>query len=107
MKEVNMLATITKNAGQHDNIIQHLEVFDNGGCYASTFLVMDFCSGGELHTYLAVKENRVIKSSGYDMQNLERGRQVTRQVVSALAHMHRIDIAHLDLKPQNIVFTTE
>ena len=54
-------------------------------------------SGGELFEKVADEKNRMSEEEVKDYM---------RQVCNALKHMHEMSYVHLDLKPENIMFTT-
>eukprot|EP01029_Cantina_marsupialis_P021460 TRINITY_DN5140_c0_g1_i1.p1 TRINITY_DN5140_c0_g1~~TRINITY_DN5140_c0_g1_i1.p1 ORF type:complete len:671 (-),score=160.88 TRINITY_DN5140_c0_g1_i1:488-2500(-) len=60
------------------------------------FLVMEFCSGGELYERLATKEN--YRYSERDASAM------MRKMVSAVSYCHAHGITHRDLKLENFVF---
>lgn len=55
-------------------------------------------SGGELFEKVADDSNRMTEAEAIEY---------TRQVCKALCHMHEMNYVHLDLKPENIMFTTK
>ena len=74
----------------HPNIVKiHDVVFSND----FIFLVMEYCSNGELYSYIAsncfLNEREVIR--------------LTRQILLALSYLHKKKIAHRDIKPENIL----
>lgn len=54
-------------------------------------------SGGELFEKVSDEKNRMSEEEAVEYM---------RQVCSALKHMHETNFVHLDLKPENIMFTT-
>jgi serine/threonine protein kinase len=75
---------------QHPHLVQVIDVI-----YSETliFVVMEFCSSGELFQYLV------------DHGRLREGdcRRLFSAIVSAVAYLHSRGIAHRDLKPENIL----
>lgn len=61
------------------------------------FLILDYCSGGDLGSHLA-KERRF---------NEYRAKTYMCEVILALEELHRLDIIYRDLKPDNIVLDEE
>ncbi|CCH59223.1 hypothetical protein TBLA_0B03840 [Henningerozyma blattae CBS 6284] len=59
----------------------------------SYYLVMEFVSGGDLMDFVAAHG-----SVGEDA-----GREITRQILEAVAYMHEKGISHRDIKPDNIL----
>eukprot|EP00411_Alexandrium_monilatum_P017461 CAMPEP_0175233010 /NCGR_PEP_ID=MMETSP0093-20121207/26252_1 /TAXON_ID=311494 /ORGANISM="Alexandrium monilatum, Strain CCMP3105" /LENGTH=793 /DNA_ID=CAMNT_0016526881 /DNA_START=32 /DNA_END=2413 /DNA_ORIENTATION=- len=63
------------------------------------YLVMDFCSGGELEGLIKKNKARNQRLSESFVSD------VMRQVMLAIAHVHARGIVHLDLKATNIMLT--
>ena len=83
--EVNILKQM-----DHINIIKIYDIFS----YQTFFYVVtEYCGGGNL---LQVFKKDLLKSE-------KTVKVVMRQIFSALAYMHRKDIAHRDIKFENIV----
>ncbi|CAP22994.2 Protein CBR-PIG-1 [Caenorhabditis briggsae] len=61
------------------------------------FIVMEYCSGGEMFDYIVRKE-RLEESEA---------RHFFRQLVSAIAFVHSQGYAHRDLKPENLLLTED
>jgi serine/threonine protein kinase len=57
---------------------------------------MEFCSGGDLFTYLE-KRNFKLKES--------RAAELIHKLSTAIFYLHSYGIAHRDLKPENILMT--
>ncbi|XP_066256017.1 maternal embryonic leucine zipper kinase-like isoform X1 [Euwallacea similis] len=74
----------------HNNICQLYQVIDTATHF---FLVMEYCSGGELFDHI-VEKNRLTESES---------RTFFRQIVSAVAYLHSLGYAHRDLKPENVL----
>lgn len=55
-------------------------------------------SGGELFEKVAGDENRMSENEAIEYM---------KQVCDGLRHMHEMNYVHLDLKPENIMFTTK
>jgi len=81
---------------QHPHIVRFVDFF-NSDAPASTFLVMEFCTGGELYDFLTeMKHFPTIWS-----ENLIK--KIIFEIMSAIDYCHSKGIAHGDLKPQNIM----
>ncbi len=55
-------------------------------------------SGGELFEKVSDEKNKMTEQEAIEYM---------RQVCEALRHMHENNYVHLDLKPENIMFTTK
>eukprot|EP01053_Blabericola_migrator_P002701 Blabericola_migrator_1__2700@NODE_1768_length_3821_cov_86_086841_g734_i3_p1_GENE_NODE_1768_length_3821_cov_86_086841_g734_i3NODE_1768_length_3821_cov_86_086841_g734_i3_p1_ORF_typecomplete_len607_score87_73Pkinase/PF00069_25/5_6e78Pkinase_Tyr/PF07714_17/2_3e43EFhand_7/PF13499_6/5_7e12EFhand_7/PF13499_6/3_1e16EFhand_8/PF13833_6/1_1e02EFhand_8/PF13833_6/4_1e06EFhand_8/PF13833_6/2_1e05EFhand_8/PF13833_6/3_3e09EFhand_11/PF08976_11/2_6e05EFhand_11/PF08976_11/4_3e11EFhand_1/PF00036_32/4_2e03EFhand_1/PF len=75
----------------HPNIIRLFEVYEDE---KHLYLIMELCSGGELF-------DRIIKSGHLSERYAA---TIMRQVFSAIAYCHSLNIMHRDLKPENLLF---
>eukprot|EP00546_Thalassionema_frauenfeldii_P010981 CAMPEP_0178925590 /NCGR_PEP_ID=MMETSP0786-20121207/18002_1 /TAXON_ID=186022 /ORGANISM="Thalassionema frauenfeldii, Strain CCMP 1798" /LENGTH=781 /DNA_ID=CAMNT_0020600499 /DNA_START=68 /DNA_END=2413 /DNA_ORIENTATION=+ len=80
--------------GGHPHIISLHDWFQDEDYY---HVVVDFVSGGEMFDHL-------IKNGAYSEADAAR---LLREVASALAFLHGIGVVHSDLKPENIMLSTE
>ncbi|KAH0944767.1 hypothetical protein HN011_009651 [Eciton burchellii] len=83
--EVKALKTLL-----HQHICKLYQVIETESHY---FMVMEYCSGGELFDHI-VEKNRLSEAAS---------RKFFRQIVSAVAYMHSLGFAHRDLKPENVL----
>ncbi|KAJ8983765.1 hypothetical protein NQ317_006097 [Molorchus minor] len=74
----------------HEHICKLFQVIETDGHF---FIVMEYCSGGELFDHI-VEKNRLSESES---------RMFFRQIVSAVAYLHSLGYAHRDLKPENVL----
>uniref|UniRef100_A0A8C6WPM1 non-specific serine/threonine protein kinase n=1 Tax=Neogobius melanostomus TaxID=47308 RepID=A0A8C6WPM1_9GOBI len=84
-REVDILKQI-----QHPNIITLHEVFENK---AEVILILELVAGGELFDFLAEKESL----------SEEEATQFLKQILDGVLYLHSKQIAHFDLKPENIM----
>eukprot|EP01057_Protomagalhaensia_wolfi_P005603 Protomagalhaensia_wolfi_Nauph_80__5602@NODE_635_length_2175_cov_19_288390_g474_i0_p1_GENE_NODE_635_length_2175_cov_19_288390_g474_i0NODE_635_length_2175_cov_19_288390_g474_i0_p1_ORF_typecomplete_len434_score69_11Pkinase/PF00069_25/2_6e65Pkinase_Tyr/PF07714_17/5_4e36EFhand_7/PF13499_6/5_5e12EFhand_7/PF13499_6/1e16EFhand_8/PF13833_6/4_2e06EFhand_8/PF13833_6/1_1e05EFhand_8/PF13833_6/8_7e09EFhand_1/PF00036_32/2_9e03EFhand_1/PF00036_32/6_2e05EFhand_1/PF00036_32/9_4e09EFhand_1/PF00036_32/0_037EFhand_1 len=75
----------------HPNIIRLFEVYEDE---KHLYLIMELCTGGELF-------DRIIKSGHLSERYAA---TIMRQVFSAIAYCHSLNIMHRDLKPENLLF---
>lgn len=85
---------IMRSTGRHDNIVSLRDVFDSKD---TLFLVMDLAEGGELF-------DRIIERGELTEQAAA---TMFTSAVKGLAHLHRHNIAHLDIKPENLLLTSK
>ncbi|KHJ84117.1 kinase domain protein [Oesophagostomum dentatum] len=78
------------SALNHPNIIQIYEVFENR---EKIILVMEYASGGELYDYV----------SRFGSLPESEARRIFRQITSAVLYCHKHQVAHRDLKLENIL----
>ncbi|XP_047460549.1 death-associated protein kinase 2 [Mugil cephalus] len=86
-KEVEIL-----QAAQHPNIVTLKDVFESR---AEVVLILELVSGGELFDFIAEKEN-LLESEAIEF---------LKQILEGLVFMHSKNIAHFDLKPENIMLS--
>jgi calcium-dependent protein kinase len=89
-QEIETMQTLS-----HPNIIRFDDVFETP---EAMFIVMEYAPHGDLYDRIERfrKENQ--RYSERDVQDL------MRQVLDAVNYMHQKNVAHLDLKPENMVF---
>ncbi|XP_011305523.1 maternal embryonic leucine zipper kinase [Fopius arisanus] len=83
--EVDALKTLV-----HQHICRLYQTIETDSHY---FMVMEYCSGGELFDHI-VEKNRLSETES---------RKFFRQIVSAVAYLHSLGFAHRDLKPENVL----
>jgi len=81
----------------HPNIVKLYEAYEDKNY---VYLVMDFCSGGDLQSAV---HKRLREGVGPFMENFVR--DVLKQILMAIAHVHSHGIVHMDLKSANIMLT--
>lgn len=85
---------------QHPNIIRIYDVFENTDyIYISNVsfnLVMEFCSGGDLFSYLEKRGFRLPE---------QKAANLIHKLSAAVFYLHSYGICHRDLKPENILMT--
>ncbi|XP_041810866.1 death-associated protein kinase 2 isoform X2 [Chelmon rostratus] len=86
-QEVEILQAV-----QHPNIVTLKDVFESR---AEVVLILELVSGGELFDFVAEKEN-LLESEAIEFM---------KQILEGLGFMHSKNIAHFDLKPENIMLS--
>ena len=87
-REINAMAFL-----RHENlVILHDLFWDDKNFY----LILDYCSGGELFEYIVKHDKLDETTSAFIFQ----------QIASALQFCHSYGVAHRDLKPENILIDT-
>ncbi|KAF3696054.1 Serine/threonine-protein kinase ULK1 [Channa argus] len=84
-KEIKILKEL-----QHENIVRLLDYQEKGGC---VYLVMEYCTGGDLAEYLHSKGTL----------SEDTIRVFVQQIARAMKVLQSKGILHRDLKPQNIL----
>ena len=83
--EVAILRTL-----DHPNIVRVYEMFESK---RAIYLVMEYCSGGDLYGRLPYTESQVAK--------------IMTKVLSAVAYIHKAKIIHRDIKLENIMLESD
>lgn len=78
----------------HPNLIKMFEVFEWKQQY---FLIMQLCEGGDL--FHNIKQSRFFSE--------EKTKHIIKQILSAINYMHKQNVCHRDIKPQNILVDPE
>ena len=91
-REIQMLVRLVG----HPNIVTLHEVYEDD---YSVCLVMDLCSGGELFTRISER-----RPSGHSEQEAA---DMMYQIMRGLQTCHSVGIAHLDVKPENLLISSD
>ncbi|PAV56317.1 hypothetical protein WR25_15732 isoform E [Diploscapter pachys] len=89
-KEIHTMSDL-----RHPKLIHLHDAFEDDN---EMVMIYEFMSGGELFEKVADDQNRMSE---------EEAAEYVRQVCQGLCHMHENNYVHLDLKPENIMFTTK
>ena len=83
---------------EHPNVLTMLDaVADDAGVDS---LVLEYCEAGDL----IHKMTRVVNGGA---KNESESFQIWHQIIDGIGHMHERGVAHLDLKPQNVLLANE
>ena len=81
---------------QHPFMIALYNAFQND---ASLFLVMEFMQGGDLYVTMQARQEKKFTEAETQF--------IAAELCLALCHLHELDIAFRDLKPENVLFDLE
>jgi serine/threonine protein kinase len=90
VSEAEMLKDIMENVS-HPNIMHIERVFQVGSKF---YMVFPLCTGGELYEHIIRRGHFTEHDAAV----------ITRDLISGLHALHKHDILHLDIKPENILF---
>ncbi|KAK9890669.1 hypothetical protein WA026_012027 [Henosepilachna vigintioctopunctata] len=94
MKEIIHEIAVLEECASSDRVIRLHEVYESTN---EMVLVLELAAGGELQHIL---------DGGQCFEETE-ARKAMRQILEGVAYLHSRNIAHLDLKPQNILLAAE
>jgi len=88
----------SSSSTNHPNIINVYAVFED---IRHLHIVMEYCSGGELFEW--------ISSEGVGRKDFseKEASKIAKQMLKAVNYLHKIGIAHCDLKPENFLFESK
>jgi len=93
-REVNALQRLSRNGG-HPHVCRLYDLHDDGNKFY--YLALELISGGELFEHL-------IRNGPYSEQQAA---VFLRQFAEAMSFMHSNGVVHADLKPENLMLSTE
>ncbi|CAK85433.1 unnamed protein product (macronuclear) [Paramecium tetraurelia] len=85
--EINLMAAL-----DHENIVKMEEVYEGETTF---YLILEYLKGNSLHDLI---------SKGIIQLDWDEIRSIMFAILTAVAHMHSLNIMHRDLKPENIMF---
>jgi len=89
LEELRNEISILQNL-DHPNIVKAYEVYESK---VNIYLVLQHCSGGDLYTRVPYSEKQSAK--------------IVAKLLSAIAHMHKHNCSHRDIKFENIMFESD
>uniref|UniRef100_A0A671LVG3 non-specific serine/threonine protein kinase n=1 Tax=Sinocyclocheilus anshuiensis TaxID=1608454 RepID=A0A671LVG3_9TELE len=89
---------------RHDSS-ESYSLSDSGSDPGTKFLYiqMEFCEGDTLHAWIYKRNS----SNVHDPERRTEAAQINRQVLKAVEYIHKEGLIHRDLKPLNIMFSSE
>lgn len=93
VSEVEILRSITNNI-KHPNLVTIYKVYEE---HDKIYIILELCEGGELY-------DSIVKRGCYSERDAAR---IMQQLMSALQSLHAYNILHLDIKPENILFSSK
>jgi len=79
---------------------------------SAAYIVLEYCSRGDLHSYIIRRSRYVAKSAGRGRNaedemcvSIELARFILGEITAALLYVHSLGLAYNDLKPENILIT--
>jgi 5'-AMP-activated protein kinase catalytic alpha subunit len=79
---------------RHTNIIQLYEIIET---QKQLYLIMEYANGGELFDYIVnnakINENEAC--------------HIFQQIISGIEHVHKLNIVHRDMKPENLLIDNQ
>lgn len=84
------LLSLLPSSSSSNTLCLH-DVFEDEECLV---LITDLCTGGDLYDLLSTRQRLSEPEAA----------SIAAQLVSAVAHCHRLGVAHRDLKPDNVLF---
>ncbi|KAA6372825.1 MAG: putative CMGC kinase, CK2 family [Streblomastix strix] len=95
-----ILAQAVNSQQQFLHVVQPLGFFVNEDIHRA-YLVMEYCSGGDLRKYI-----NNMRKSGMEISP-KKCYQIMWQIGSSLCQLHTSMIMHMDLKPENVLLNEE
>lgn len=89
-QEVEILAKL-----DHEHIVKFETFIETK---KKMYIVMEYCSGGSLKTYIEKYKNTLTE---------DQAKIIINSLLSAVNYLHQRDICHRDIKPENIMFSEE
>lgn len=86
-EEVKILTTL-----DHPNIVKYYETYDD---VKYMYLVMEYCSGGELFDKIASQKNQMFGE--------KEAANIMKKLIRAINHCHANGVVHRDIKPENVM----
>lgn len=101
-RELGVLRAL-RRAEAHPHIANMLAELGDPSSEAHVHAVLQYCEGGTLKRYLEQRPKGARDDAAREGMPAPIAAVGTRQLASALAHLHRLGICHRDVKPANIL----
>ena len=101
-KAANELAVL-RALGDHPNIVSMVDIVKDGNGVDA--LVLEYCGGGDLINLIKKNTEDGPPAAAQGAAQERRAFPAWRDAVMGVAHMHSCSVAHLDLKPQNVLLS--
>lgn len=93
VSEVEIMRNITNNI-KHPNLVKIHKVYEEQD---KIYIILELCTGGELY-------DSIVKRGCYSEADAA---HIMKQLMSALQALHKYNILHLDIKPENILLSSK
>jgi calcium-dependent protein kinase len=77
----------------HPNIVKYYDTYEDD---KFLYLVMEYCSGGELFEKITKSKTQVFNES--------EAAEIMKKLFRAVNHCHSVGVVHRDIKPENIMY---
>ncbi|KAK3248743.1 hypothetical protein CYMTET_41801 [Cymbomonas tetramitiformis] len=101
LREVKILKRLS-----HPNIIELREVLNDEEA-GKMYLILEYADGGMLRSPFAGKSGEPAELESYFEQRQDAHRRTVYELLQGIAYLHENGVVHGDIKPENILMTSE